>query len=174
MVNNTNKYNYKWAFTVIVLVVLAAVVYIIYGTNNQKSTLYNNSKDIGGDIGALAVQKNQFSFGEIPINGGLVKKQIPLSVQGGQLSVKKIYTSCMCTNAYLIDNNTKLGPFGMHDSQKLNYAIASDKLYSIEITFDPAVHGLAGLGLNQRVVYIETNSPKTPLLEINFDATVIK
>ena len=44
----------------------------------------------------------------------------------------------------------------------------------LEAVFDPAAHGPSGVGLAQRYVYLETNSAKSPKLEISFQAMVTR
>lgn len=75
----------------------------------------------------------------------------------------------MCTNATLLHGDPsagsgqvkKFGPFGMPGHgfvPKVNDAVNSGEEVSVEVVFDPAAHGSAGVGRIDRVVFVETES----------------
>ena len=91
--------------------------------------------------------------------------------------IEKIYTSCMCTAATLTKGERTFGPFSMPSHgfiPKIGMTLESGEEAAIEAVFDPAAHGPAGVGLAERVVYLETNAAKSPTLELTFRASVIR
>src|SRR3989338_1285615 len=91
--------------------------------------------------GALAASERAFDFGSISMAAGKVSKTFTVKNGGdGPLAINKVYTSCMCTEA------------------------------TLEVVFDPAAHGPAGVGRIERVVYVEHSAGD--LLEFQISAMV--
>jgi len=79
----------------------------------------------------------------------------------------------MCTTASLIKGGEKFGPYGMPGHgffPSLNQRIEPGEEASLEVVFDPAAHGPAGVGRIDRIVNLENNAGKP--LELVFSATV--
>ncbi len=127
-----------------------------------------------GKNGALAAQENNYDFGAISMAAGKVSKMFAIKNTGeAVLSVNQLYTSCMCTVATLKIGNRSAGPFGMPGhgfAQRINETIGPNEEAGVEVVFDPAAHGPAGVGRIERVVYLE-NSAGAPL-ELKISATV--
>lgn len=115
-----------------------------------------------------------FDFGTISMAAGNVSHSFRIKNSGADaVAINKIYTSCMCTSASLIVGDLKLGPFGMAGHgfiPKINRALAPGEEASLEIVFDPAAHGPAGVGTIQRVIYLETSAGRQTL-EITANVT---
>lgn len=89
------------------------------------------------------------------------------------VTLTKLTTSCMCTTATLITRAGKIGPFGMPGhapSGGVNERLAPGETARVEMVFDPAAHGPAGVGEIERSVMIR-NSAGRPL-ELRFVALV--
>ena len=84
----------------------------------------------------------------------------------------------MCTTAYITDSNGNVyGKFGMPghgDPALTNIEIKPGESAIVKATFDPNAHGPSAVGPIQRIVFIETNSLKTPRVELSFQAMVTK
>lgn len=121
----------------------------------------------------LTVEQTKHDFGTISMARGKVKNAYALKNTGaGDITLKKIYTSCMCTEATLILGDRRVGPFGMAGHgviPSINEKIPAGAEFSVEAVFDPAAHGPAGVGLIQRVVFLETSQGTT---ELEFSAAV--
>ncbi|MBI2632799.1 MAG: DUF1573 domain-containing protein [Parcubacteria group bacterium] len=121
---------------------------------------------------AFTAPEEFFDFGTISMGKGKVSHLFALKNENSEpISIKKIYTSCMCTEATLIRGDARRGPFGMpgHGSSAVNEQINPGEEITIEAVFDPAAHGPAGVGNIERVVFIETSAGKN---ELNFKAQV--
>ncbi len=122
----------------------------------------------------LITEESSFDFGSISMANGKVTHKFKVKNTGAEdVNLKKLYTSCMCTEANLLLGDKKYGPFGMpgHVSVSLNKVnIAPNQEAEVEVIFDPAAHGPAGVGLIERVVTLE-NSAGSPV-EFSFSAKV--
>lgn len=117
------------------------------------SFLMENAIAIVGD--------SSFDFGEISMAKGSVSKIFTIRNNGDKPAViDKIYTSCMCTNATLILNGKRTGPFGMAGHgfiPRIKKELSAGEEAQVEVVFDPAAHGPAGVGPIQRAVSVETS-----------------
>lgn len=122
------------------------------------------------ESGALEIAETNFDFGTISMASGNVSHKFGLKNKGqGFLRIEKIYTSCMCTTAMLQKGGSLLGPYGMPGHgfvPPVNQEMGPGEEAVIEVTFDPAAHGPAGVGRIERVVKIETDSGNPVLLNI--------
>lgn len=151
------------------IVILGGLIFIARpdAANNAAAPLQGN--------GTLTVEEaNKYDFGTISMAAGNVAHQFKLKNIGSEpVTVSKIYTSCMCTTATLAIGNKKLGPFGMpgHGAvPKVNQALAPGEDAIVEVVFDPAAHGPAGVGRIERTITIENNTGRP--IELRFAALV--
>lgn len=124
--------------------------------------------------GRLAAAETRFSFGQISMARGKVTHRYPIRNVGTEpLLIRKMYTSCMCTTAALVKNGKTSDAYGMpgHASiPTINVPINPQEEAFVEVVFDPAAHGPAGVGPIERAVTIETNAGRP--LELAFRANV--
>ncbi len=124
--------------------------------------------------GTLKAEETNFDFGQISMAAGKVKHAFKIENTGsGPVAVEKMYTSCMCTEALLMTDGKQFGPYGMPGhgfAPKINGTINPGEEATVEVIFDPAAHGPAGVGRIERVVYLENNAGET--LELGFTALV--
>lgn len=125
-------------------------------------------------ISTLAASENQYDFGAISMANGNVSKTFTVSNSGSEsVMLEKIYTSCMCTEASLILNGQKFGPYGMPGHglvPKVNRALAAGETAEIEVVFNPNAHGPAGVGPIERIIFVEEKGRQP--LELNIKAMV--
>jgi len=157
------------------IAILAGIVVLAgaFSGNSQNSfSVYSNS--------VLTAENNDYDFGTISMANGNVSYKFKLKNEGNEkIIIKKVYTSCMCTTAVIIDESgKKLGDFGMpghgDDSAKANIEIPVGEIFIVEAIFDPAAHGQEGTGKVKRLVYFETNSKTKPKIQLEIEAEVIK
>ncbi len=108
----------------------------------------------------LTAAETKFDFGTISMAAGQVSKIFKLQNTTDQpVIIEKLYTSCMCTTALLLIGENRFGPFGMpgHGAvPAVNQILAPGAAADIEVVFDPAAHGPAGIGFIQRDVIVES------------------
>lgn len=122
----------------------------------------------------LAAEHTNFDFGSISMaKGNVMHEYVVRNTGSAPLTLGKMYTSCMCTQARIRIGDTMLGPFGMPGHAmipRLNKTLAPGEEAVVEAIFDPAAHGPAGVGRVNRVVTIEIDGGAP--LELSFTATV--
>ncbi|MDP3934638.1 MAG: DUF1573 domain-containing protein [Candidatus Giovannonibacteria bacterium] len=172
MEKNQNKF-------ILAGVVLAALVGFIWlarpaSQSAPASPVLGKNGLPAGKAGALTVQENNYDFGSISMAAGKVSKTFAIKNTGTDpLAINQLYTSCMCTEATLKIVGRSAGPFGMPGhgfAKRINETILPNEEAEVEVIFDPAAHGPAGVGRIERAVYLE-NSAGAPL-ELKFSATV--
>lgn len=114
-------------------------------------------------------------FGRISMANGTVNTRFGIKNTGSEdVVIRKVYTSCMCTKATLVFGpERRSGPFGMpgHGSiPRIDESIAPGEEVFVEVSFDPAAHGPAGIGRIQRTVVVENDAGEP--LKFFFDAFV--
>lgn len=163
------KYQNHIIIGVVAVVLLAGAVWLA-----RPSATPENNVGAADSGGALSADARSYDFGVISMAAGRVKHTFSVRNTGTDpLTVKKLYTSCMCTTASMLKDGQTYGPFGMpmHGPiPEINQTLAPGQTVPIEVTFDPAAHGPAGVGRISRVVYLENNAG-TPF-EFKFSATV--
>jgi hypothetical protein len=115
-----------------------------------------------------------YEFGSVSMAAGKVKHQFKIrNTSAEPVVIGKMYTSCMCTTASLMMGGKTFGPVGMpgHGGiPSLNQTINPNEEASVEVVFDPAAHGPAGIGRIQRTVTLENNTGNP--IELQFVAIV--
>lgn len=115
-----------------------------------------------------------FDFGTVSMAAGKVAATYAIKNSAdGPLNLNRIYTSCMCTTAALALPSGRKGPFGMPGhggTTALSAQLAPGQTALLEVVFDPAAHGPAGLGRVERTVTVE--SKEAAPLELRFAALV--
>lgn len=110
----------------------------------------------------LAAAEQSFDFGRVSMqNGKVAHKFLIKNPTDKPITVSKLFTSCMCTQAALIRGDKITGPFGMpghNPIPAIDEKLAPGEEAVIEAVFDPAAHGPAGIGAIARTVYIENDS----------------
>ncbi|HEY9584927.1 MAG TPA: DUF1573 domain-containing protein [Candidatus Paceibacterota bacterium] len=151
------------------------ILFLIAGPE-KNSSVDNQSASVDQSAAVnLAVDESFFDFGNISMAAGVVVHEFKVKNIGTtEAVISQIYTSCMCTEATFKKGDTKLGPFGMPGHgfvPKIKGAIDVGEEAIIEVAFDPAAHGPAGVGPVDRVVYLVYKDKDKPI-ELEFKAVV--
>ena len=158
-----------------IIILIGIVALIAFSKGNSKGNNKTNQSAYSASI--LKAVEDRFDFGTIAMNGGNVSHQFEIKNEGEEpVKIEKVYTSCMCTTAYITDKaGQKYGQFGMPGHNvlsKTHIEIKAGETATVEAIFDPTAHGPSGIGLNERAVYLETNSKTSPKVELRFVALV--
>lgn len=134
--------------------------------------------DVKNHVGAMTTaapslltsQEKLFDFGTISMKNGTVGHEfVVTNGTGAPIQVSKVFTSCMCTTAYLETVGGEKGPFGMEGMGYVPPAddtIAPGEARTVRIVFDPNAHGPAGVGEIDRFIYLQDAKGGTLALEI--------
>ena len=128
-----------------------------------------------GMSNTLTAEEKLYDFGNIGINNGDVEKIFKITNPSkNDINLKNIYTSCMCTTAYLEILKGEKGPFGMagHGGamQRVNEIIKAGESRNLRVVYDPMAHGPSGVGMVDRFIYLEDDFGN--ILELEIKATV--
>ena len=108
---------------------------------------------------SIVVPIDTYDFGTISMAKGKVSYSFTIKNSASQsLMLKKIYTSCMCTEAKIISRGEEFGPFGMQGhgvNSGLDRSIDPNEEIEVVVIFDPNAHGPSGVGPIERVVTLE-------------------
>lgn len=131
----------------------------------------------GMQLEGIEANPEFYDLGEVTLNGGLVTKEYEIKNTSGQaLKLKKIATSCMCTQAKVSVNGRETKFFGMEHGMDKNppitFEIASGEMAKVTVTFDPAAHGPQGVGPFERIVWLTFSDP-AGIKELKFNGTVV-
>jgi len=124
--------------------------------------------------GGLQARESAFDFGSISMAAGKVTHRFWFrNESGSKVLIRRIYTSCMCTAATLVKGMKIINTYGMPGHGPLpavNESLKPGEAAYVDVVFDPAAHGPAGLGPTQRVVTIESDAGQP--VELHFVANV--
>lgn len=108
---------------------------------------------------SLTAEETAFDFGSVSMAKGPVSHVFRVrNENAAPLTLARLTTSCMCTTATFVKGESRLGPFGMPGHgfvPPLNAALEQGETADIEVIFDPAAHGPAGVGRIERGILIE-------------------
>ena len=151
---------------------IAVVVVLAISRPNVSDSKDNNQNAVAAVLSVA--DEEEFDFGIISMAAGKVSHLFRVkNTTADPVMVKKLYTSCMCTSASLEIGQEKIGPFGMAGHgfiPTFSKTIAPETEAVVEVVFDPAAHGPAGVGPITRVVYLEEAGGG--VVELNFSAVV--
>ncbi len=127
--------------------------------------------------GALVATETFYDFGTISMKNGKVSKVFRVTNStNADIKVPSLNTSCMCTTAYIIqEDGSRSRPFGMpgHGGAvpKANATVVAGGSLDIEVVYDPNAHGPAGVGRIDRFVYLEDDNGNKLRFEIKANVT---
>lgn len=133
-----------------------------------------SADQIAGATGVLSAEREFYDFGRISMRDGEVTYRYAVrNDSGAPALVDRIFTSCMCTEALLLVDGERLGPFGMQGhgySPRISRVIQPGQSAVVEAVFDPNAHGPAGIGRNDRAVSVLMGGQR--VLQLQFTAYV--
>lgn len=160
------------AVYIALIAVLGTALVAMVGLGNSRSG--SSADEIANATGTLSAAETFHDFGRISMKDGkVVYRYAVRNESDAPALVSKLYTSCMCTEASLLVDGERFGPFGMQGHgfiPTINRVIAPGQDAIVEAQFDPNAHGPAGIGRNDRVVAVEMGGQR--VLQLQFTAYV--
>lgn len=153
------------------LITIGIIFFLIaFAWIGWKNLPQNKVSNFPASQGILVAQEKSFDFGEISMAKGIVTHSFTIQNEGKEpVNIGRIYTSCMCTTASLIKKEETFGPYGMLGHgyiPKINTKMEPGEVATVQVFFDPAAHGPAGIGRIQRSITIENDGVNPLVLEI--------
>ena len=151
----------------VALIILALVVAIIAAKPDSRSAaparatpaVASPASSAARPFEGLRAKETYFEFGSISMTAGKVRHRYWFRNEStAPVLIQRVYTSCMCTTATLVKGMRVIGSYGMPGHGPLpevNQSLAPNEAAYVDVEFDPAAHGPAGLGRTERVVTIE-------------------
>lgn len=144
---------YKKGIIIAILAVVAVIGVMAWGYGRSADREVQRT----GAKSSLTAPEQFYDFGTISMADGKVHHVFSIDdPTDGPITLRGIETSCMCTTAYLIKNDdTRIGPFGMPGmgyDNTVSSVIPAHGSQTIDVVFDPAAHGPAGVGKIDRTI----------------------
>lgn len=174
---NPKNMNLKNTLITIAAIAIAVIGLAWWGAKssiNAPNSAVHPTLEQSGTKSALSAPENFYDFGTISMaKGNVSHKFVVTNPTDKDVMVSDLVTSCMCTSAYIIDGNAKIGPFGMAGMgflPKANMLVKAGETREIEAVYDPNAHGPAGIGPIDRFISLtDTNGGN---LELEIKAVV--
>jgi hypothetical protein len=157
----------KKTITIIIIATVAVLGAMVWGYSRMagpvtKAQLVAKS--------SLAAAEMLYDFGTISMANGKVDHSFAITNPTDRdITIDNLQTSCMCTTAYLVNGSDREGPFGMPGmggSTAADHVIPAHATQAVDVVFDPAAHGPAGVGDIDRLIYATEKDGGTLQLEI--------
>lgn len=150
------------------LIIGGLIGLMIWAKQGQAKLPTQETQDVKS---VLTTDKTLYDFGEISMANGKVTTIFKVSNNSGSdVILESVTTSCMCTNAYLVNGEEKKGPYGMpgHGGpvMKANKIIKTGETQDVEVVYDPNAHGPAGVGPVDRFVFLQDKNGGIIQLEV--------
>lgn len=152
-----------------VLILIGGVV--IMGSTSQNSAQVSASQNAK----VFTIDPTSKDFGSTKYDAKPVKKSFRIKNTGTDtLKLFNIKTSCHCTKANLTVDEIEGPSFGMSGISSWVGEIKPGKEAILTAIFDPAYHGIAGVGPVTRFISVDTNDKSNSKLTFTLTGTVIK
>ena len=154
------------------LVIVGITGLMLWGrANASRSQIANHAgSPQNGAATPLTAPETLYDFGTISMKNYLVDHKFTITNNTeAPIFVPTIYTSCMCTTAFLETSKGEKGPFGMEGMGYVppaNETIGPGEARQVRVVYDPNAHGPAGVGEIDRFVYLVDDKGGTLQLEV--------
>jgi len=145
--------------TIIGFLIVIAIVGGLWWQGRALDSVQPSVAATSGTFGVMGEASRD--FGRIKMKEGVVTTDFLIKNNSQQvLTLKEIYTSCMCTEATITTAaGVKRGPFGMPGHGLVpdpDLTLAPGEEATVTAFFDPAAHGPAGVGPVDREIILTT------------------
>lgn len=154
------------------IIVIGFLAFLFFAGRTASKQTTSATQNEAAISSAFALTETFYDFGTISMKDGKVSRMFSL-VNSGEASqtIKRISTSCMCTEAFLVgQDDSRRGPFGMPGhggfGPDINDVVSTGEKRNVEVIFDPAAHGPAGVGRIERAVFVEDGNGGTQTLTV--------
>ena len=161
------------AVIVATLAIFAGGLYLVSRGDNSASDL-SLPKVEAADV---QVSPDNYDIGRVLMKSGLVTREYEIkNTSQNVLRLKNIVTSCMCTRAQVVvgDKRTRFYAMEMSGAKNPNidFDIPGGSTAKLVVRFDPAVHGIQGVGPTDRSVFLTFLDP-IGQKEVKFSGEVV-
>ncbi len=168
---------YLWGLGIVVVALIGVKAVSLSASPAAPAT----SSSVAPAEGAkLTISESSWDFGDVPMSGGVVTKSVSLKNDtAAPITITKLETSCMCTNAQIVHaDGSKSGLKGMvghgGGTSNLSETIQAGETVTLLVNFDPNAHGPSAVGPITRNVMLMTNSQAQSEINLTFSGNVVK
>src|SRR3989344_1141636 len=153
----------------IVAVALVAIGFFFMQSN---TTTANVIDPRGSSL--VKIMPTSYDFGDVSMAKGTVSTTMDILNEGkGDLVIKYMESSCMCTTASIIFNGVEGPKFGLHNNPAdWSQTIGPNEKAQLKIYYDPTVHRDLR-GPVTRTIKIYSNDPVNPKKEVRIDVNQV-
>lgn len=163
----------KVILIIVTLIIIAGGVFFVAKSQNSipdSSLAQIKPEDV-------SITPDSFDLGKMIMKNGLVTREYEIKNNSKDvLRVKNIVTSCMCTKAQVVFDGRRTRFYGMEmqgaKNPNVDFDIPAESTAKLVVRFDPAAHGIEGVGPIDRSVYIAFPDP-TGQKEVKFIGEVV-
>ena len=163
------KRNKKLVQISILIIVLVSIIYFFIQSN---PTPTYNQDSRGPPL--MKIMPASYNFGDVSVAKGTVSTTIDISNEGkGNLVIKNMKSSCMCTTTTLIKDGVESPVFGMHSGpSNWMQTIGPNEAAQLKIYYDPTAHRELR-GPVTRVITIYSNDPANSQNEVRINVNQV-
>lgn len=151
---------------IITLITVAVLGFMVWGY----ASMAGPTQAQLSEKSSLTASETLYDFGTISMANGKVDHMFQITNPTSEdITINNLQTSCMCTAAYIVNGSSKVGPYGMPGMGGMTAAdsvIPAHGTQAIDVVFDPAAHGPAGIGDIDRTIDATQKNGGTLQLEI--------
>lgn len=155
---------------IIIGIGVIAFLGILFLAGKQNAKPKETSEETTRIDSLLTANISSFDFGTIRMKDGNVEKVFELKNEGDrEIRLTNVFTSCMCTTAFLEKGGEQKGPFGMPGHglpANPRTSVIPGETLKVRVVFDPNAHGPAGVGLMERTIHLVEESGAEEVLSI--------
>lgn len=168
-------YNYlskiKIALIVLGIIGFAAVfIALVLNSSGSNKTEVATYKKEDQKKPIFTVSSTKIDWGEINVKDTKSAEVEVKNSGASPLVITKMTTSCGCTSVKINYKSNETKEYNMHDPLNENISIEPGDTAKLTVIYRPFIMPVAGNVTRQ--IFIETNDPKTPSLEIQASAVV--
>lgn len=162
---------------IVVFATLALLVGGVYFVSKKESSVSDSSL-VKVEPADVQVLPDNYDIGKVLMKNGIVTREYEIKNNSeNTLRLKKIVTSCMCTKAQVVvgDKRTRLYAMEMAGGAKnpiINFDIPGKSTAKVIVKFDPAAHGIQGVGVVDRNIWLTFVDP-VGIKEVTFHGEVV-
>ena len=161
----------------ILFLIVTAVIFGGLFLLSLRSPKVKDQDLVKADPTKIIITPEFIDFEKVKFGGGIVIKEYEIKNDSeGVLRLKKIVTSCKCTRASVSVDGKKTDFYAMEmggdKNPRINFDIPAGKTAKLTVKFDPALHGLKGIGKFDRVITLTFADP-VGIKEAKFSGEII-
>ena len=145
----------------VIIVVIATLAIFIVGFY-LVSRGDNSTSDLSlpkVEAADVQVTPDNYDIGKVLMKNGVITREYEIKNNSqNPLRLKKIVTSCMCTRAQVVVGDKRTRFYAMENSI-ISFDIPGESTAKLVVRFDPATHGIQGVGKVDRNISLTFLDP---------------